>query len=157
MPIDKFWKNNGSVDGFYQSCKECHNSFYGVNTDESRTKRRAARPPRWLSIAVSAAKTRAKRDGIMFSLEVSDIALPTHCPVLGIPLVLGHEKKKDDSPSLDRVIPHLGYTPGNVIVISWLANRLKADVTDPSVFDAISAYLRNHSQTDPLSHGTTSS
>jgi hypothetical protein len=49
-----------------------------------------------------------------------------------------------DSPTLDRVIPVLGYVPGNVIIISWLANTIKKDITDPTVFEKIARYLRAH-------------
>uniref|UniRef100_A0AB74UMJ1 Uncharacterized protein n=1 Tax=Caulobacter phage BL57 TaxID=3348355 RepID=A0AB74UMJ1_9VIRU len=31
----------------------------------------------------------------------------------------------DHSPSLDRIDNALGYVPGNVVVVSWKANRLK--------------------------------
>ncbi|WP_145960516.1 hypothetical protein [Novosphingobium meiothermophilum] len=34
-----------------------------------------------------------------------------------------------NSPSLDRIEPELGYVPGNTIVISNRANRLKSDAT----------------------------
>lgn len=46
-----------------------------------------------------------------------------------------------DSPSLDRVIPELGYVPGNVIVISWRANNLKRDATIEEL-EAVIAYMR---------------
>lgn len=35
----------------------------------------------------------------------------------------------DNSPTLDKIEPALGYVPGNIIVISGRANRLKADAT----------------------------
>ena len=38
---------------------------------------------------------------------------------------LGTMKERDSSPSLDRVVPSLGYIPSNVAVISHLANRIK--------------------------------
>jgi hypothetical protein len=56
------------------------------------------------------------------------IVIPSVCPVLGIPIVLG-EQRSENSPSLDRITPELGYVPGNVRVISDKANRLKGDRT----------------------------
>lgn len=38
-------------------------------------------------------------------------------------------KYRDNSPSLDKLIPDLGYVKGNVAVISWRANRFKSDGT----------------------------
>jgi hypothetical protein len=39
----------------------------------------------------------------------------------------------DSSPSLDRLRPDDGYTPGNVVVVSLLANRVKQDATSAQV------------------------
>lgn len=33
------------------------------------------------------------------------------------------------SPSIDRIVPELGYVPGNIAIISWRANDLKKDAT----------------------------
>ena len=44
-------------------------------------------------------------------------------------------------PSIDRIIPSLGYVPGNVAVISLAANRIKSDCTDPAVFRRVADWL----------------
>lgn len=84
----------------------------------------------------SAAKQRAKKQGVPFDLEPSylkEIGIPEKCPVLGIPLNKspgdGTGERNDNSPSLDKFIPSLGYVPGNVHIISWRANRMKSDGT----------------------------
>lgn len=41
----------------------------------------------------------------------------------------GHSGYFDDSPSIDRIIPELGYTKGNIRVISNRANLLKSNAT----------------------------
>ncbi len=76
---------------------------------------------------LSDARYRAKRRGLPCTITEDDIELPTHCPVLGRRLCLfeGRQGGRDDSPSLDKVIPELGYIPGNVLVVSQKANRLK--------------------------------
>lgn len=78
-----------------------------------------------------AAKKRAKSLGVPFDLTEGDIIFPDICPVLGIPVVLqqtdGPRKRNDNTPSLDRIIPELGYIKNNVEMISWRANRLKND------------------------------
>jgi hypothetical protein len=74
---------------------------------------------------VRAAKARATKKGVPFNITPEDITIPSTCPVLGIPLVVGQPKATDNSPSLDRVVPLLGYVKGNVIVISNRANRIK--------------------------------
>ncbi len=75
------------------------------------------------------ARGRARRNNLPFNLEIEDIIIPTHCPVLGIELGRNNVKYRDNSPSLDKLIPDLGYVKGNVAVISWRANRFKSDGT----------------------------
>lgn len=50
------------------------------------------------------------------------------CPVLGIPLVSGQDTAHN-SPTLDKIVPALGYVPGNVAIISRRANAIKSDAT----------------------------
>lgn len=76
-------------------------------------------------------KSRAKRSKIPFNLDVSDLEPPSHCPVLGLELFTkpGLGTNQHNSPSVDRINPTLGYTKGNVRIISMRANLLKSDAT----------------------------
>lgn len=79
---------------------------------------------------LSAAKYRAKAQHLPFNLTLEDLGpLPEYCPVLGIPLEIGSGTHGDGSPSLDKIIPKLGYVRGNVLIVSMRANRLKSDAT----------------------------
>src|SRR3546814_17647616 len=63
-------------------------------------------------------KSRAKKDGIPFNLDVSDIIVPPVCPILGTPLVDRTGLKAGgnyNTPSIDRKDPTLGYVKGNKI------------------------------------------
>lgn len=71
---------------------------------------------------------RAKERNLPYDLEITDIIIPDVCPLLGITLVRDFSDR-NASPSLDRVIPELGYVKGNVRVVSMKANRMKKDVT----------------------------
>lgn len=73
------------------------------------------------------ARSRAKQRGIEFDISLEDVIINTICPVLGIKL--GHEGSRDNTLSLDRVDPSLGYVKGNVRIISHLANRWKNNMT----------------------------
>lgn len=75
------------------------------------------------------AKARAVRDGVPYMLHGWKPRIPALCPVLGVPLQVGGSGGNEYSPSLDRLVPALGYTPENVRVISKRANRLKQDAT----------------------------
>jgi hypothetical protein len=58
-----------------------------------------------------------------------------NCPVLGFPLLLTvYEKRRNNTPSIDKIIPKKGYMFGNVRIISWLANRIKSDKISPDKF-----------------------
>lgn len=72
------------------------------------------------------AKRRAQSKGLPFNIEISDIIIPERCPLLDIPLQDCKGAAGDSSPSLDRLLPHLGYVKGNVIVISHRANQIKS-------------------------------
>lgn len=84
---------------------------------------------------VDQAKWRARRDNVSFSITVDDIIkLFTEgdkCPVLGIPMYFnfGGNGPAENSPSLDRLVPKLGYTPSNITVISYRANAIKRDAS----------------------------
>lgn len=105
----------------------------------------------WRSI-----RTHANRQGIPFNIDREDLVLPEFCPVLGIRLnYFNTGTPKNDSPSVDKVIPRLGYVKGNVNVISYRANVLKRDVVDPSELRAIAVYIEMHEKQRPLIAGPT--
>lgn len=108
--------------------------------------REVARVRKWrrknaVTLLIVLAKYRAKKKGIPFNLKKEDIYIPTHCPVLGLKLERGVGKPQDNSPSVDRIKPELGYVVGNVCVISHRANSLKRDGS-LSDFENIVRYLQ---------------
>lgn len=87
---------------------------------------REAHPER---VALQRAKSRAALKGVRFELAVEDLPpIPTHCPALGTPLDRSSPTRRN-SPSLDRIVPELGYVPGNVQWLSYLANVMKQDAS----------------------------
>ena len=101
-------------------CRRC-NAIYMSNYLRQRRRRDPA------ANLVERARQRAARGGLAFNLRREDVVVPTICPVLGVPLILGASRSRY-SPSLDRIRPTLGYVRGNVRVISDQANRLKGAV-----------------------------
>jgi hypothetical protein len=98
-------------------CKSCSRERATVWRNKNRA-----------TVLLQNARGRARRENLPFNLTLSDISIPEVCPVLGIPLRHG-SKIQDSSPTLDRIIPNLGYTSGNVWVISNRANKLKSDAS----------------------------
>lgn len=78
-------------------------------------------------------KFRAAKLNVPFDIESADIPLVTHCPVFGFELKAGDGFATLNSPSLDRIIPELGYVKGNIIVISHKANMIKSSATPDEV------------------------
>ena len=88
------------------------------------------------------ARYRAKKAGVECTINHLDIEWPEFCPVFGFELDYGPTGRQQyDSPSLDRIDPTLGYTPGNVRVISWRANFLKANA-NAGELEMLLAWLR---------------
>lgn len=76
------------------------------------------------------AKHRAKYLGVAFTLTDEDIVIPSHCPALGIRLSFGDShKERKDAPTIDRIHNGKGYTPDNIVIVSWRANWLKNNAT----------------------------
>jgi hypothetical protein len=75
------------------------------------------------------ARHRAKKNNLPFNIELSDIIIPETCPLLGIKLESNTDKTSPNNPSLDKIIPELGYVKGNIWVVSLRANKLKNDAS----------------------------
>lgn len=88
------------------------------------------------------ARDRAKKHNIPFDIDISDIIIPKYCPALGIEIFRNNRKILDSSPSVDRIIPELGYVKGNIAIISWKANKLKSNATWQDL-EAISKWLKS--------------
>jgi hypothetical protein len=144
-------KEQKEAEDFYIGqtyCKSCQSGYFQENKDKIQAQRRQyrldhpeAKTRQWEMAKTRricnrekhlwrAAKDRAAKSGISFSIEVSDIVIPELCPLLQIPLTKGSMSRNDpNAPSLDRVDNSKGYIPGNVKVISYKANFMKSNAT----------------------------
>ena len=112
------------------------------NPEATREAQKAWYSKNWKRNMVTKAKARAKKQGVLFDITVDDLEFPDVCPVLGCAMSPGHSDR-NFRPSLDKIIPELGYTPENSRVISYRANRIKNDGTLEE-HQRIAEYMHNH-------------
>jgi len=74
-------------------------------------------------------KQNINRSKWSWEITKQDITFPLVCPILGIELNWFADYRQEASPSFDRIDPAKGYIPGNVVICSWRANRIKNDGT----------------------------
>ena len=151
-PIEMFGVNKSCKDGYNNKCKECKNKLAAISRDKNREKinekyrEKYANNPEFkkhrkeiqknsyekkkenepLYYAYMGAKSRAKSNNLDFNIDLDDLILPKICPLLEIPFVLNTGRDNHPgTPSIDRIVPELGYIKGNVKVISYKANTMK--------------------------------
>jgi hypothetical protein len=78
---------------------------------------------------LESAQNRARIKNIDISITKKDIIVPDYCPILGLKLEKSKNIMSDNSPSLDRINPKLGYVKNNIQVISNKANTMKNNAT----------------------------
>lgn len=96
------------------------------------------------------ARSRARRKGVPFDITKEQlVSIATDkCPVFGVDFDwglsgMGHGRSSgDNAPSLDRVIPELGYIKENLVFISHLANKVKQDTTEKELY-AVADWLHD--------------
>lgn len=146
-PFSGFRKDKKGKSGLTAWCRVClgvyNNAWYAkrvaspegrsrYNADAQRYKKQALAKDPLRERARKMfyhAQGRAVRRGLEFSISLDGIlaSCGSHCPILGIELDWTASKRTDHSPTLDRLDNKQGYTEGNVLVMSWRANRLKSD------------------------------
>ena len=115
-----------------QKISEYHKEWYKNNRDkqllmfkENYKKRKPKSLQSTIQRNLKNIKNKCLSKGVPFDISINDIDIPTHCPLLGIKLESGLPRNSPQSPSIDKIIPSLGYVKGNVWVISMRANTIK--------------------------------
>lgn len=140
-----------------ESLRQKHKEYYEKNKEriakkesQRRSEQYRSNPKQYLAklkewkinnlekYLVQGAKQRAKKYGLPFDITYKDIVIPECCPYLGIKLVPFSEWS---SPSLDKIIPELGYVKGNIQVISTKANTMKNNATQAELVRFAEAIL----------------
>lgn len=124
----KYQREKMKDPAYRERQKASWRSWYARNKDKVKASVEDWRVANRLRYLFANKRTAAAERGVEWTLKFEDIEWPTHCPALGIELDYGKKGRggpRDNSPSFDRVFNDHGYVPGNVVVVSQLANRIK--------------------------------
>lgn len=144
--LAEFTKCKGCKYGYSYMCKKCRyiekakqpsNSSETRKLEYLRLKKDKKRYENYLTVKKAyrsanrqrylflSCRKRAQIENIPFNIEINDIIIPEICPILETKII--HEEGSDNlySPSVDKIIPELGYIKGNIRVISRKANMMK--------------------------------
>jgi|SRR5690242_12833728 len=112
-------------------CVECsyqkHKDFKATNPGYDRMEYQKY----YTRHVLGGARRRAKKKGVPFKLTKNTLPeIPEVCPACDCKLLHSwDDESKTNSPSLDRIIPALGYVPGNVAWLCYRCNTIKQDAT----------------------------
>ncbi len=145
-PKCKVVKNGTEFYSYKYQCKKCHQSYQQnpekrkVTSSKYYKKKKETNPALFMW---KQAKHRAKWDynNMEFTITVEDIKIPDKCPYFNrefIPL------DKDWGYSLDRIDSSKGYTPDNIQVISYKANKAKNNLTEAELVEFAKGVLAVH-------------
>ena len=138
--VNMFERDSSKKSGLKSRCKACHKEYRDKNKSaiasrnavRYKVKRsqilhyskvyQAQNPKARL---ICGAMRRSEKMGLPFSIDRNDFEIPENCPVFGFPLKSGNGVHAYNSPTIDRIVPELGYVKGNIQVISQKANSIK--------------------------------
>lgn len=118
-------------------CAHCHEAYEAHSNNSVYCSRsckgsaiyeRHMLEPEWrINKLIAMAKSRATDKGLDFNLDITYMRTlwTGSCSLSGIPLVLERNEKgrvHPYAPSIDRIIPSLGYVQGNVRIICYQMN-----------------------------------
>ena len=145
------------IDKRRSRCKECEalNSAAYRNTPRGKETLAVYYTNHWERRRIKDAKVRAKFKKLPFNITADYIKSITPsdmiCPALGIQMKAGQTVKesKINSPSLDRLIPELGYVKGNIVIVSNRANTIKRDATPEELMKIAKFYAKVFKEQNP--------
>jgi hypothetical protein len=154
-PLTDYTKNNAAGDGLQSKCRFCDIAYQAKRRIENPEKRIAyekiyLKKKRQdfefrLNMLLNASKQRARNKNREHTITVEDVKAiyPQDgcCPIFGMKLEFNNAGFRETSPSIDRIDSTKGYTPDNIQIISWKANRVKGYATLQEL-EMLFAYLK---------------
>lgn len=163
-PLSEYRKYSGRcVGGVRPICKVCQRSYEKEWRSKSKDYRKEQRKKhrekdklyraeynmrnkaRYLTSSI---KTRCKNKGLPFDLdkyenEINERIEKGICEVSGFPLRLEHGKRDFNSPSIDRVVPELGYVYSNIRIVAFSVNAALGDWGEDKFLQVLKHWKNN--------------
>jgi len=130
--------------------------YRATHSERERARHHAYKMAHPEAAILDAARTRGKRYGVPCTLTLADVRellAPMRCSATGLPLAHATGKASALSPSLDRIVPALGYVPGNVRLVCHRFNMLRgADPVSQDYRHALRVLAETSNTTDRAVH-----
>lgn len=133
----KFKNNKDGLSNWCKSCKKEYDKIYRKSdkiqnyykSEEYKLKKIDYINSNYLERKLSNIKSKLNftKRNIEFNITITDLEIVEYCPLLNMKLdySIGNGRKNWNSVSIDRIDNSKGYIPGNVWIISKLANTMK--------------------------------
>jgi len=117
-----------------QKTRDTSKASYERNKESRLNSRRLRHQMSPWHTMLQTAKRTARNNKLPFDLtaEYLESIYPADnkCPVFGFEMEISKQgESRDKSPSLDKIVPEMGYVIGNVTIVSLKANRMKNNGT----------------------------
>ena len=169
--VSEFSKRGDSRLGLMSWCKPCNREkvskwrsvnkekvneyqrkWNEANRDKVNSKQKKYRSLNPLKIRSSKmlleAKVKSIRNNVPFNIDfeyVYNLCENGKCSITGLDFEILN-KRGPRSPSLDRIVPRLGYTKGNVRVILWALNAFKNEWSDSEIYPIAKEFCRSYEE-----------
>lgn len=140
-PFPEFYKSSTTRDGYQYNCKIC-SCILGTKYKRARQQKdpfKEAHVRKRNACNIQSIRYELTPEYLKNMWDEQD----GKCAALGLDIDLLAPRKSDHKATIDRIVPSMGYTQGNVKWVSLLANRVKTNCTDPEVFIKVAEYVRN--------------
>jgi hypothetical protein len=139
------WRNNNR-----ESVRAHSRIRYHANKEEISAMRSHERKKYRARMMVAAARTRSRQRHLPFDLndrvrEIQERINTGVCEASGVSFNLETgQGRLWNSPSLDRIVPSLGYVYSNIRIVLWVVNAAKGEFSDDVVVPAMKAWAIMH-------------